>query len=50
MGGDNLIVDAFTIVLKFMDIMSIFLLVLSIGIISVAIMVSRIKFDNNINQ
>ena len=50
MGGDNLIVDAFPIVLKFMDIMSIFLLVLSIGTISVAIMVSRIKFDNNINQ
>ncbi|MDD4703341.1 MAG: ABC transporter permease [Bacteroidales bacterium] len=50
MGGDNLIVDAFPIVLKFMDIISIFLLVLSIGIISVAIMVSRIKFDNNLNQ
>lgn len=50
MGGDNLIVDAFPIVLKFVDIISIFLLVLSIGIISVAIMVSRIKFDNNLNQ
>lgn len=50
MGGENLIVDAFPIVLKIKDIISIFLLVLSIGIISVAIMVSRIKFENNINQ
>lgn len=50
MGSGGFVVDAFPIELRIMDIISIFLLVLSIGAVSVAIMVSRIKFDNKINQ
>ncbi|HHT03734.1 MAG TPA: ABC transporter permease [Bacteroidales bacterium] len=50
MGADILVIDAFPIELRILDIISIFSLVLSIGTFSVAIMVSRIKFDNKINQ
>ena len=50
MGADILVIDAFPIELRILDIISIFSLVLSIGSVSVAIMVSRIKFDNKINQ
>lgn len=50
MGTGSFVVDAFPIQLRILDIVSIFLLVLSIGAVSVAIMVSRIKFDNKINQ
>lgn len=50
MGAGILVVDAFPIELRLLDIISIFSLVLSIGAVSVAIMVSRIKFDNKINQ
>lgn len=50
MGSGFLIVDAFPIELRLLDIISIFLLVLSIGAISVGIMVGRIKFENKINQ
>lgn len=50
MGAGIIIIDAFPIELRILDIISIFSLVLSIGAVSVAIMVSRIKFDNKINQ
>lgn len=50
MGADILVIDSFPIELRILDIISIFSLVLSIGSVSVAIMVSRIKFDNKINQ
>ncbi|MFA7081738.1 MAG: ABC transporter permease [Bacteroidales bacterium] len=50
MGAGIVIIDAFPIELRILDIISIFSLVLSIGAVSVAIMVSRIKFDNKINQ
>ncbi len=50
MGADILVIDSFPIELRILDIISIFSLVLSIGTVSVAIMVSRIKFDNKINQ
>ncbi|MDD2191303.1 MAG: ABC transporter permease [Bacteroidales bacterium] len=43
MGADILVVDSFPIELRFLDIISIFSLVLSIGAVSVAIMVSRIN-------
>lgn len=43
MGAGILVVDAFPIELRFLDIISIFSLVLSIGAVSVAIMVSRIN-------
>lgn len=50
MGAGIIVIDAFPIELRILDIISIFSLVLSIGAVSVAIMVSRIKFDNKINQ
>ncbi|MFA6200090.1 MAG: FtsX-like permease family protein [Bacteroidales bacterium] len=50
MGKGDFVVDAFPIVIKAIDILSIFFLVLSIGAVSVALMVSRIKFENKINE
>lgn len=50
MGAGSFVVDAFPVQLRILDIISIFLLVLALGAISVGIMVSRIKFDNKINQ
>lgn len=50
MGDGSYIVESFPIKLRILDIISIFLLVLSIGAASVAVMVSRIKFENKINE
>ena len=50
MGKGDFVVDAFPIVIKIIDVLSIFFLVLSIGAVSVALMVSRIKFENKINE
>lgn len=46
MGNGEFVVDAFPVQIKIMDIFYVFLLVLSIGALSIALMVSRIKFEN----